>query len=105
MKNTKYDPGPWVRDGFNLSSIIRCVVSRGHPDAKHTSGDYEEVARCTSETWDADSMLIAAAPELFNALRALLACAELNQEAIEPETEKAIDRAYDALEACCGVSQ
>lgn len=97
MKETKRSPAPWVRDGYNLVSIIRCVVPRGHPDAKHTSGDYEEIARCTSENWSADSKLIAAAPDLLASVFDLLACAELNQDSLEPETIEAISRARNAV--------
>lgn len=50
--------GPYHRDGFNLSAVLRLLRERGDPQAKHTCGDYETVARCTSATWDRDSKII-----------------------------------------------
>lgn len=61
-------PGPWALDGHNLSAVIRCTVPRGHPDAKHVCGDYETIARCDGDNWKANARLIAAAPDLIDAL-------------------------------------
>lgn len=63
-----HTPGPWVRDGFCLSTIIRCTAERGSPEAKHLCGDYEVIARCDGNNWDANARLIAAAPDLLHAL-------------------------------------
>ena len=68
MSETKHTAGPWHQDGHNLSAIIRCTVPRGHPDAKHTCGDYETVARCEGDNWAANARLIASAPDLLEAL-------------------------------------
>jgi hypothetical protein len=65
----KHTPGPWHRDGQNLSSIIRCVTPKGHPDAKHVCGDYEVIARCEGDNWEANARLIAAAPDMLEALQ------------------------------------
>ena len=65
--SSKHTDGPWVLDGHNMSSIIRCTVPRGHPDAKHTCGDYETIADCKGDNWKANARLIAAAPELLEA--------------------------------------
>jgi hypothetical protein len=51
-----------------MSSIIRCTVPRGHPDAKHTCGDYETIADCKGDNWKANARLIAAAPDMLAAL-------------------------------------
>jgi hypothetical protein len=67
---TKHTPGPWTLDGHNLSSVIRCTVPRGHPDAKHTCGDYETIAECGGDNWKANASLIAAAPDMLEALKA-----------------------------------
>lgn len=69
MSESKHTAGPWHQDGHNLSAIIRCTVPRGHPDAKHTCGDYETVARCEGDNWAANARLIAAAPDLLEALK------------------------------------
>ena len=63
-----HTPAPWVLDGHNMSSIIRCTVPRGHPDAKHTCGDYETIADCKGDNWKANARLIAAAPDMLAAL-------------------------------------
>lgn len=61
-------PGPWVRDGHNMSTILRCVRERGHPEAQHVCGDFVVVADCRSN-WDADAAYIVA---LVNSAPALL---------------------------------
>lgn len=66
-KVNQHTPGPWVIDGFNMAAVIRCTKERGHPEAKHTTGDYEHIARCEGENWKANARLIAAAPELLAA--------------------------------------
>jgi hypothetical protein len=73
MSETQFTPGPWCLDGFNMSSVIKCVTPKGHPDAKHLPGDYVNIARCEGGNWKADARLIAAAPELLLALEDLLA--------------------------------
>lgn len=68
IKPPAHTSGPWHRDGFNLAAIIRCVVPKGRADARHLSGDYETIARCEGDNWDANSRLIETAPELLEAL-------------------------------------
>ena len=65
---TGLSSGPWVLDGHNLSAVIRCTVPRGHPDAKHLTGDYETIARYEGPNWAANARLGAAAPEMHAAL-------------------------------------
>ena len=65
-----HTPGPWVIDGYNGSSVIRCVTPKGHPDARHTCGDYEAVATSRGRDWRANALLIAAAPDMLSALLA-----------------------------------
>lgn len=72
-----WTPGPWHLDGHNLSSVIRCTVPRGHPDAKHVCGDYETIARCEGDNWKANARLIAAAPEMRQALEWIAGFAEV----------------------------
>lgn len=83
-----HTPGPWHRDGFSLSTIIRCTVPRGHPDAKHTCGDYEVIARCEGDNWDANARLIEMAPELLETMRAIVI--ETGGKAIPSESLTAI---------------
>lgn len=69
-KGREHTPGPWVLDGHNMSSILKCVVPKGDPKACHLTGDYDIIARCFSDNWRNDARLIAAAPDMFEALRA-----------------------------------
>lgn len=92
----QHTPAPWHRDGHNLSSIIHCTKERGHPDAKHITGDYETIARCDGENWDANSRLIAAAPDLLAALQFVLSAhGEQLHEAFD-DAHKAITKATGA---------
>lgn len=43
------------RDGHNLSALIICTVPKGNPKAKHITGDYETIAICQGDNWDANS--------------------------------------------------
>lgn len=72
MTKRSHTAGPWHRDGHNLSQIIRCVRERGHPDAKHTCGDWQIIATIHGDNWQADSQLIAAATDLLDAVYAAL---------------------------------
>jgi len=65
---TAHTPGPWAIDGFCMSTVIRCIVPKGHPDAKHTCGDWEVIARCEGDNWRANALLIAAATDVLDAL-------------------------------------
>jgi len=67
-----HTPGPWVLDGHNMSSILKCTVPKGDPKACHLTGDYDIIARCFSDNWRNDARLIAAAPDMFEALAGLL---------------------------------
>ena len=67
-----HTPGPWVIDGYNGSSVIRCVTPKGHPDARHTCGDYEAIATSRGRNWRANALLIAAAPDMLSALEGAL---------------------------------
>lgn len=78
--------GPWVLDGHNMSSVLKCTVPRGDPKACHLAGDYDIIARCFSDNWRNDARLIAAAPDMFEALLTALPyieCAE-EDEAYKP---------------------
>ena len=73
---SKITPGPWVRDGYNLSAILHCTAERGSPEAQHTCGDYEVIVRCEGKNWAANSLAIAALPDLLEALINFINAAE-----------------------------
>lgn len=102
MSDVKHTPGPWVLDGHNLSSVIRCTVPKGHPDARHVCGDYEQIASAHGENWQANASLIAAAPDLLAALQAIGAPDEVDlvsvsDSAIRGMLYAAIRVAQDAI--------
>lgn len=64
---SKHTPGPWVRSGNNIKSRTdNCVVIRIPAQTARYGAEWE------IERWDADARLIAAAPELLEALENLL---------------------------------
>lgn len=97
-----HTPGPWTQDGFNMSSVIRCVVERGSPDAKHTCGDYETIAECRGENWRANARLIAAAPELLDALQSIARIDISEVGAWEKVAGRMQATALDAIEKATG---
>lgn len=67
MSESKFTPGPWHVDGFNLSGVIR----------QDEVGEWHNVAQCDmgafkNPNWRHDARLIASAPELYNALRQIV---------------------------------
>ena len=82
-------PGPWVLDGHNLSAVLHCVTPKGHPDAKHLTGDYITVARCEN-TWRADAPFIAAcSPDNIRALLDHIAAQEAAISTLAGERDSA----------------
>lgn len=69
MMSEAHTPGPWFLDGHNLSSVIHCTVPKGHPDARHVCGDYEQIASAHGDNWQANARLIAAGPDMLAELR------------------------------------
>lgn len=87
---TKWTHGPWARDGHSLSTILHCTAERGSPKAKHICGDYEVIARCEGENWPANSCLIAAAPDLYEALERSAAALQAVMKANNNITEQSL---------------
>jgi hypothetical protein len=68
---SKHTPGPWkvVRDGNPLSAGIVAVIE--HSPDRHIAVEEDHFGGpwCAPDTWEANARLIAAAPELLEALR------------------------------------
>lgn len=77
--------GPWVLDGHNLSAVIRCTVPRGHPDAKHLTGDYETIARCDGDNWKANAAFIVRAANSHEELVAFVSMIARFQETTDAD--------------------
>ena len=94
---TKHTPGPWTVHSCEMRPHHEITAECGRRIA--TQNDYHDGQD------KANARLIAAAPELLTALRALLACPAMCEDTAEPETVKAYDLAMDAISkaenACC----
>ena len=65
----KHTPGPWVRSGNNIKSRTdNCVVIRLPAQTDRVGDEPPEQI----ERWDADARLIAAAPDLLEALEEIV---------------------------------
>ena len=76
MKEPKFTKGPWI---VSKTSGMEIFINHSHENSKRVPGYFAEVRRFTTdhEQVDANAHLIAAAPELFEALRCLLEKADL----------------------------
>lgn len=67
--NPQFTPGPWHLDGFNLSNILHKISDYENPNPNSPKAEYGVIARVVNKNWKADARLIAAAPEMFEALK------------------------------------
>lgn len=101
MKTT-HTPGPWhlMEGGFS--------VSGPHPDLIQvyaTGEDLEMICKVWRDShlihrkqdFKANARLIAAAPQLLEALNGLLMCPDLNLDTLETETVEAIQHAQQVI--------
>lgn len=81
---TQHTPGPWIADGNGIHKGTRCVATT-HTEPK--------------EQRDADAHLIAAAPDLLEALRELREWVDAwtPKFTYEPEYGSTARRVYDAI--------
>lgn len=70
---SKHTPGPWITDDVHKGDMMRFVMSDLRP-FPHTIAKLELAQ--DRETQEANARLIAAAPELLEALKSLLAWAQ-----------------------------
>lgn len=89
----KHTPGPWTHKIAGKNNWIyadkRVVAFIGGDDTLFTQ--YPGTAH------PANARLIAAAPEMLEALQKLLGCSELNMDDMEPATRDAIQQAVDLV--------
>jgi len=69
MKEPKFTKGPWI---VSKTSGMEIFINHSHENSKRVPGYFAEVRRFTTdhEQVDANAHLIAAAPKLFDALKA-----------------------------------
>jgi hypothetical protein len=46
---------PWHRDGFCMSDLLECTCPKGHPDARHLTGDFVKLAQFEGPNWHANA--------------------------------------------------
>lgn len=87
MAETKFTPGPWVfddNDGYNCGSIWARMAPSGHghagPLIARAVGDSAEV--------EANAHLIAAAPEMYEALKEAVEYFEMAAEFVRSKRDK-----------------
>jgi hypothetical protein len=69
MSNEKHTPGPWPLNLRTVTDSAGCVTTHAEIGPGWSEGRYMSVSGCIDE---ADARLIAAAPELLEALQDLL---------------------------------
>lgn len=103
---SEFTPGPWTARGHSVVALAEShTLGRGHTVIAMTSGpnigvrNFRESVQVglMNETLEANALLIAAAPELFDALNMLLR----DTSGGPPETRK---RAYVAIAKALGQS-
>lgn len=90
----KHTPGPWE---IHRTSHLNIYIGHSHDRPNRTPGYLAEVRRFTTdhEQVEANARLIAAAPELLDALKALeeaarqVQCGEMDKQSIDVERRKA----------------
>lgn len=105
MSETKFTPGPWVterrttKDGSSHHTIGVTRDAICGVFGTHSSGRYMCVTGCIDEH---DAALIAAAPDLYEALQAMLSATASDGADWSIEYRDARRAAYDALKKARG---
>jgi len=95
MKEPKFTKGPWI---VSKTSGMEIFINHCHENSKRVPGYFAEVRRFTTdhEQVDANAHLIAAAPELFEALEladAALSGANMNIDVVRKKVRAALAKA------------
>ena len=105
---SKHTPGPWRvgRDGHNILTVATYKGPYGDERSTFVASAYTVNDPSPTfkdcEELEANARLIAAAPTLLAALKRLLACSALGEDAADPETDHALADAWKAVEAAEG---
>lgn len=70
----KWTPGPWTVEAFHAGTALRAIVAGKALDIVAMTGDPDKPS--AEERQEADACLIAAAPQMAEALRALVEAVE-----------------------------
>lgn len=95
MSAAKHTPGPWVAD-YDIYPVMVCSQSQRRPTYDEIGNVDGEAIEFVANTGDnkANARLIAAAPELLEALQAMLAVkTEIDAEIAERDARASIAKA------------
>ena len=94
--NAKHTPGPWTvpANGHVIAPKPYSVVIAFMPESSDSIQGMDVI--------DANARLIAAAPDLLQALQGLVSSCELNLDELEPDTHAMLDCARAALAKATG---
>lgn len=71
---SRHTPGPWLREGNTVYALMHAGWRKGGEQFKNRFSAYVQADReCSDDEHEANARLIAAAPELLEALRDMLA--------------------------------
>lgn len=106
---SKHTPGPWKVQSLGNDDIVidvdagRFGIARLYAPTEFDSlRDPKDHALCPAPEMLANARLIAAAPDLLEALRELYHCWDEPAEFVERELDAAMDKAHAALAAATG---
>lgn len=103
----RHTPGPWGwQDGFSTTWVIRAMEAQ-YPLFTRSMEIIAEIPRPDNdkrsfEETDANARLIAAAPELLEALRDTLAIASIKWGNLDPDANTIMDKARAAIAKATG---
>ena len=91
VEAVRHTPGPWGNNKWNCHEHQISALGSTVALVSHSSAVISE------ESADANARLIAAAPDLLEALFRLLDCPDVQMDDTEPETDAAIQQANAAI--------
>lgn len=102
MKEPKYSPAPWSVKGY-FQVVSAPIEKEGHITVRHGICD-TETGSYVSMSWEereANAKLIAASPELLEALQELIS--DLEEETLSTSINDSISRAKQAINKALGL--